>query len=301
MSDRAPIFDSTALDSVMPSLRAQDLFSLAGRRALITGASRGIAAAIAETFAANGAEVGINFSAEADAAAGLGDAAADLEARITISGGKAHLFEQDMLAADAASRLAARTIEVMGGCDILVISASVQVHKSLLDMPAVDTQRQVRLNFLTTVELLQALAPAMKSNGRGRILTIGSVQETAPSPEMPIYAATKAASASVVQSLAVELAPYGVTINNLAPGLVETDRNAFRRRNPADWLRNVGAANPMGRAGQPSDMVGAALFLCSDAAAFVTGSTVFVTGGAHIPQPGYNANVARQNLMSAQS
>lgn len=300
MPDRARNFASTVLDSVMPSLRAQDLFSLAGKRALITGASRGIAAAIAEAFAANGAEVGINYSAAADNAAGLGDAAAELKSRIATAGGTAHLLEQDMLEADAASRLAAQVTDTMGGCDILVVSASVQVHKGLLDMPATDTQRQLRLNFLTTVDLLQALVPAMKANGYGRVLTIGSVQEMAPSPEMPIYAATKAATASIVQSQSIELAPFGVTINNLAPGLVQTDRNAFRRRNPEDWERNVSAANPMGRAGQPSDMVGAALFLCSDAAAFVTGTTLFVSGGAHIPQPGYNANVARQNLKSAQ-
>ena len=121
-----------------------------------------------------------------------------------------------MLQADAAQRLAAQVTEVMGGCDILVISASLQVHKPLLDMPTADTERQLRLNILTTVDLLQALVPAMQANRRGRILAIGSVPQAAPSPEMPIYAATKAAGASIVKTLAIDLAPYGVTINSLA-------------------------------------------------------------------------------------
>jgi NAD(P)-dependent dehydrogenase (short-subunit alcohol dehydrogenase family) len=124
----------------------------------------------------------------------------------------------------------------------------------------------------------------MKQRTYGRIVTIGSVQEIAPSPEMPVYAATKAAQANLVRNLAVQFAPHGVTINDLAPGLVETDRNAFRRRDPAEWASSVRVANPMGRAGMPEEIAGAALYLCSDAASFVTGATLYVTGGAHIPQ-----------------
>ncbi|HEY4200295.1 MAG TPA: SDR family oxidoreductase [Devosiaceae bacterium] len=281
----------------MTSFKAQDMFSLAGRRALVTGASRGIAAAIAETLAANGAIVGINYSARVDDAAGFHKAAQALQQRINASGGVAHLLEQDMLEADAAGHIAQKVEAEMGGCDILVVSASMQVHRSFLDMTAEDIRRQLQLNFLSTVELLQAMLPAMKARGYGRVLTIGSVQEAAPSPEMPIYAATKAAQVNMVRSLAVEMAPFGITLNNLAPGLVQTDRNAFRRVNPQQWAQNVRGANPMGRAGQPQDMVGAALYLCSDAAAFVTGATLFVTGGAHIPQPGYdNAPASTQQV-----
>ncbi|HTN62072.1 MAG TPA: SDR family oxidoreductase [Devosia sp.] len=273
----------------MTSFKAQEMFSLAGRRALITGASRGIAAAIAETLAANGAIVAINYSARADAAAGLDAAAQAVQRRIETAGGTAHLLEQDMLEPGAARALAQQMEKVAGGCDIAVISASMQVHRSFLDMTIEDTMRQFQLNFLATVELLQALLPGMKARGYGRVLTIGSVQEAAPSPEMPIYAATKAAQVNLVRSLAVELAAAGITLNNLAPGLVQTDRNAFRRQDPQQWATNVRLANPMGRAGLPSDMTGAALYLCSDAASFVTGATLFVTGGAHIPQPGHDS------------
>jgi NAD(P)-dependent dehydrogenase (short-subunit alcohol dehydrogenase family) len=276
------------------SFKAEDMFSLAGRKALVTGASRGIAAAIAEALAANGALVGINYSARVDNDGGFADAAASLHGRIRAGGGTAHLLEQDLLEDGSARALATKAADVLGGCDILVLGASAQVHVGLLDMTAADTRRQLQLNLLSTIDLLQALVPAMKARRHGRVLTIGSVQEAAPSPEMPIYAATKAAQASLVQSLSVELAPFGVTVNNLAPGLVETDRNAFRRENPDAWARSADMANPMHRAGRPRDLAGAALFLCSDAAAFVTGATLFVTGGAHIPQPGYGSEPQRQ-------
>ncbi len=95
---------------------------------------------------------------------------------------------------------------------------------------------------------------------------------------------TKGALENLVRCLALENAASGVTINNIAPGLVETDRNAFRRKDIDGWNRLARAANPMRRAGQPADIVGAALFLASDSAAFVTGATIQVTGGAHIPR-----------------
>lgn len=274
-------------DEAMP-LKAADLFSLAGRRALVTGASRGIAATIARVLAANGAEVVVNYSAAADGAAGFGHAASAVEADIAGAGGKVHLLEGDLLQPGAGLKVARAMEALCGRCDIVVSSASMQVHRGFLDMPLEDTMRQLQLNLLATMELLQALLPGMKARGYGRVLTIGSVQEAAPSPEMPIYAATKAAQANLIRSLAIEMAPFGVTLNNLAPGLVQTDRNAFRRVDPDGWARNVRLANPMGRAAVPDDMAGAALFLCSDAAAFVTGATLFVTGGAHIPQPGYD-------------
>ncbi|HVW94120.1 MAG TPA: SDR family oxidoreductase [Devosia sp.] len=264
-------------------MKAQDLFSLEGRRALITGGSRGIAAAIAEAFALNGAIVGLNYSAAADEAAGRPDAARRLQHRLGQLGGEVVLIEQDLSGAGAARDLAAAMDETVGPPDILVLSASVQVHREFLAMTDEATMRQIRLNLLTPIELLQAVLPGMRSRGYGRVLTLGSVQEEAPSPDMPLYAATKAAQANLVRNLAVGMAPHGITINNLSPGLIETDRNAFRRTDPSHWLQSVRTANPMGRAGQPADLAGAALYLCSDAASFVTGATLFVTGGAHIP------------------
>lgn len=216
-----------AQEYTMNSLKAQDLFSLSGRRALVTGASRGIAAEIARTLAANGAEVCINFSARVDAATGFDGAAMALKRTIAADGGRAHLVEQDMLVPGAGRLVAEQTHDICGGCDIAVASASMQIHRSFLDMPAEDTMRQLQLNFIATVEMLQALLPGMKVQRYGRVLSIGSVQEAAPSPEMPIYAATKAAQVNLIRSLAVEMAPFGITLNNLAPGLVQAFTPAF--------------------------------------------------------------------------
>ena len=133
------------------------------------------------------------------------------------------------------------------------------------------------------LQILQETIPFMRERGWGRIITIGSVQESAPSAEMPIYAMTKAAQENLVRNLAVANAPYGITVNNVAPGLIRTDRNAFRRKDMDAWNRLAAQANPIGRAGLPEDIAPAVLYLASDAASFVTGATLQITGGAHIP------------------
>ena len=94
---------------------------------------------------------------------------------------------------------------------------------------------------------------------------------------------TKAALENLVRNLAVDNAPHGITVNNVAPGLVETDRNAFRRHDSESWREFAASANPLGRAGQPGDIAGSVLFLASEAAAFITGATISVAGGAQIP------------------
>ncbi|CAH1658053.1 SDR family NAD(P)-dependent oxidoreductase [Chelatococcus asaccharovorans] len=256
---------------------------LAGRRVLVTGASRGIAAAIARGFAGCGARVALNYSADADLRAGFAEAAAALSDDISRIGPPALLLEADLTQPDAASRLVTDVVAAWGGVDIVVLSASIQIHKDFLAQTPADIALQIQINLMSNIAILQGVIPVMRRERWGRIITIGSVQETAPSGEMPIYAMTKGAQENLVRNLALQNAPHGITVNNIAPGLVQTDRNAFRRRDPSSWEAIAAAANPMGRAGQPEDIVGAALFLASDAASFVTGTTIQITGGAHIP------------------
>jgi NAD(P)-dependent dehydrogenase (short-subunit alcohol dehydrogenase family) len=128
-------------------------------------------------------------------------------------------------------------------------------HELLLRFPALRGG-----NLVSNIQLLQRLIPPMRDAGWGRIISIGSVQEISPSGEMPVYAMSKAAQENLVRNLAVQNARYGITVNNIAPGLVQTDRNAFRRKDPAAWEAIAKGANPMGRAGQPEDIAGAALF-----------------------------------------
>ncbi|MBS7700972.1 MULTISPECIES: SDR family oxidoreductase [unclassified Chelatococcus] len=265
---------------------------LTGRRVLVTGASRGIAAAIARGFAACGARLALNYCAQADNRAGFADAADRLRGEIAKSGGIAATVEGDLTLPGCAEQVAAEAIASLGGIDILVLSASIQIHKDFLEQSHADVMQQLQINVLSNIAILQGVLPFMRDQSWGRVVTIGSVQETAPSGEMPIYAMTKGALENLVRNLAVQNAPYGITVNNIAPGLVQTDRNAFRRRDPAAWQAVAATANPIGRAGQPDDIVGAALYLASDAASFVTGATIQVTGGAHIP---WRPNASRRH------
>jgi NAD(P)-dependent dehydrogenase (short-subunit alcohol dehydrogenase family) len=254
----------------------------AGRRVLVTGASRGIAAAIAEGLAMAGAQVVVNHSPSADAAAGQADAGEELAARIRSSGGRIELVPVDLVATGAGGALAAAAT-ARGPIDSLVLSASTQVHVPFLRHEAQDVARQIQLNVVANIELLQALLPGMIAARFGRVLSIGSVQEVAPSPEMPIYSMTKAAMKNLIENLAASHAVDGVTFNSLSPGLVRTDRNAFRRADPGEWARAQALANPLGRAADVQEMVPPALFLLSREAAFVTGATLYATGGGHIP------------------
>jgi len=128
--------------------------------------------------------------------------------------------------------------------------------------------------------MLQSTLPTMAEQGWGRVINIGSINQSRPKAIVTAYAATKAAQHNIIQSQAREYAARGVLLNTLSPGLVDTDRNAARKANdPAGWQDYVNQLNWMGRAGLPNEMVGAAIFLASDACSFMTGETVLITGG----------------------
>ncbi|WP_226781533.1 SDR family NAD(P)-dependent oxidoreductase [Oceaniglobus trochenteri] len=251
------------------------------RRILVTGASRGIAAEIALALGQGGAHVIVNHSAAADDAAGRGDAAQTLASRIAGAGGSAELIEQN-LEDTGAGRTLAQKARAGGPVDSVVLSASIQIHKPFLCQSSDDIARQIAINITTNLELLQQLLPDMVSAGFGRVLAIGSVQQQVPSAEMPIYAMTKAALVNLFENLALQGGADGITFNTLSPGLVQTDRNAFRRRDMATWEKACKGANPMQRAGQPAEMAAPALYFLSRDAGFVTGATLFATGGSHI-------------------
>jgi NAD(P)-dependent dehydrogenase (short-subunit alcohol dehydrogenase family) len=170
-------------------------------------------------------------------------------------------------------------VDGLGGApDILVCNASVQIPADWLDVTRADFDKQVAVNWSSTLELCQLAVPAMKTAAWGRILTVGSVQEARPHPHMIVYAGTKCAQTSLVVNLARQLAPHSITVNNLAPGVILTDRNTGRLADAA-YARRVLAGIPAGVFGEPSDCAGAALLLCSDAGRYITGQTLFVDGG----------------------
>lgn len=273
----------------------------AGRTALVTGASRGIAAAIAKGLAAAGARVAISYSAKVDTAAGHEGAADALVAEITAAGGQAVAIESDIAEPGAAERLVADCEYVLGPVDTLVLSASAQVNKVFWRQTTSDIATQLQVNISANVALLQAVLPRMQAEQYGRILTIGSVQEVAPGAEMPIYAMTKAALRNLVENLAVQCARDNVMINNIAPGLIQTDRNAFRRADQAEWQEFIRSANPAGRAGQPEDVVRPALFLLAPDNTFTTGTTVYVAGAAQVARSSSDAACAASPQMQTAS
>lgn len=257
-------------------------FSMAGRRALVTGGSLGIGRAVARAFAEAGADLAIHHARAVDHAYGQPDAAEALARELAAPGRRVVLIEADFERQGEAGRAATEAAEALGGIDVLVSCAAVQHRVAFAAVTPEQIARQVRINFEAAVELLQAVLPMMQERGWGRVLTIGSVNQIRPEPELAIYAALKSAQANLVGNLARQYAPFGVTINNLAPGLIATDRNRWRRDDVNAWKTIEEAANPMGRAGVPEEMAGAALLLCSDAGSFITGADLQATGGGHL-------------------
>ncbi len=259
--------------------------SFVGRNILITGASRGIAAEIAIGLAKKKANVMLNYCAEADKRAGQENAIFELEEKIKELGVRVEIFEQNLMDYNAGYTLMDKVLNVTPDLDSIVLSASMQINKTFLDQDTADINRQFSVNLTSNIQMLQKLIPILMEKEYGRILTIGSIQEVSPSANMPIYSLTKSALKNLVENLSIQLASYGVTVNNLSPGLIETDRNEHRRKNIDDWNSLVSSANPMRRAGVPDELIGAALFFLSDQSKFITGTTIYATGGAHIPQP----------------
>ncbi len=246
-------------------------FRLTGRTALVTGARREIGRAIALGLAGAGARLAIHHAGTAEE---RNDADAVVR-EIQAIGGEATAFGQDF-AVDDAGRHLAEAVTAWAAIDILVLNASIELPEDFAVISREHFDRQIAVNLRTTMELLQALVPAMAERGWGRVVTIGSVQQERPHPAMFVYAGTKAAQLNWALSLARQFGGQGVTVNNLAPGVILTARNRKQLVvEGEDLLQRI----PAGRLGRPDDLVGAAMLLCSDAASYINGANLFVDGG----------------------
>ena len=174
--------------------------------------------------------------------------------------------------------LIARATAAIGAPDIVIANASVQFRRNWLEIEAAEALLQMQVNFHATFELFQAAYGAMRTRKWGRLLSVGSVQEERPHPEMPIYAASKSALECLVRNLAKQCGVDGVTVNNLSPGVFATDRNAEALSDEA-YAEKVRALIPLRDYAMPEDAAGAALLLCSEAGRYITGSTIRVDGG----------------------
>jgi glucose 1-dehydrogenase len=270
-------------DQLGGAVRMSRWFSMAGRRALITGASLSIGRSLALGFADHGAAIAVHYSSAADKGFGRPDAARDTLAAVQARGVSGCLVEADLSQQGAGRQTVEKAIAGLGGIDILVICASIQSRTPFLSVKPEEIERQIQINFRATVELLQAALPAMQERGWGRVLTIGSVNQVRPEPDLAIYAALKSAQHNLCINLARQYASFTVMINNLSPGIVETERNRWRRTDADEWRQiQKTAAGAIGRAAQPDEMVGAAVLLCSEAASYIAGVDLMVTGGSHL-------------------
>ncbi len=249
--------------------------TLTGKRALVTGAgSDGIGRAIARALAQEGADIALhhlNQPAEAST----------LVAEFQSLGRRALAIEADFTDIAAARATARQAIQALGGLDILVCTAAMLLRKPALDTTDAEWSRLHTVNLHASFALAQEAARDMTARGHGRIILVSSVNQFTPNPGLIAYAASKAGMMQMARTLALELAPTGVTVNLIAPGTIETDLNRTALADPA-WRAQKLALIPMARIGRPEDIAAAALFLAGPGAAYITGSTITVDGGLEL-------------------
>lgn len=243
---------------------------LTGKKALVTGSSRGIGSAIALELAAGGAEIFLHY-------AGNKASAEKMKAEIENIGGKATIVQANLCDNTSYDKLA----EDVGDIDILVLNASVQYRNKWENITKEEFYDQINCNLLASLSLIQKFAPSMKAKKFGRIISIGSVQEAKPHPDMLVYSASKAAQTTMIKSLALQLAEYGITVNNVAPGVIYTDRNVKALSDPA-YAKEVTDSIPLKFYGDKKDCSYIVRLLCSEEGRYITGQSIFVDGGKSI-------------------
>jgi 3-oxoacyl-[acyl-carrier protein] reductase len=245
---------------------------LKGKVAVVTGASKGIGAAIAEHLAAEGASVVVNYASS--------KAGADaVVKRITQKDGKAVAVQADVSKAEDIERLFAEAKKAFGNLDILVNNAGIYEFAPLEAVTAEHFHKQFNLNVLGLLLTTQAAVKHFGPRG-GSVVNISSVASTAGLPGGAVYSATKAAVDAVTRSVAKDLAPRKIRVNSINPGMVETEGVHAAGIAESDFRKQVESQTPLGRIGQPQDIAPAAVFLASEESGWITGETLFVSGGS---------------------
>jgi 3-oxoacyl-[acyl-carrier protein] reductase len=244
---------------------------LANKIALVTGASKGIGAAIAKALAAEGAAVVVNYASSKAGADKVVDA-------IRSAGGEAIAVQADLAEAEDVTRLFAETQKAFGRLDVLVNNAGVYQFGPLEGVTEAEIHRQFNINV---VGLLLATQQAVKlfPDSGGNVINVSSVISTNLPPTSAVYSATKAAVDAITRVLAKELGPKRIRVNAINPGGVETEGFHAAGIKDSDFERQMIAGTPLGRLGQPDDVARVATFLASDDSAWVTGELIVVAGG----------------------
>lgn len=242
------------------------MFDLKGKTALVTGATQGIGFEIARLFAERGATVYVNGASSEEKCKA---ACEKIHGSIPVRADVTQKNEIDIL------------FKKTGGVDILVLNASVQYKRKWDEFTDEEFDIQFDCNLKSSYYMIKKYAPYMQEKKWGRIITVGSVNQYNNHPELSLYGVTKAAQKKLCDNWAPFLAPYGITINNVAPGAVYTPRNceAF---DDEEFVNKVTNSIPAGRIGRPKDIAPGVLYLCSEEAGYVTGSELIIDGGMHL-------------------
>jgi 3-oxoacyl-[acyl-carrier protein] reductase len=244
---------------------------LQGKVAVVTGASKGIGAAIARQLASEGAAVVVNYASSKEGADRV-------VAEITKKDGKAIAVHANVAKEADISRLFDETIKAYGRVDILVNNAGIYEFAPIEQLTAEHFHKQFDLNVLGLLLTTREAVRRIGATG-GSIINISSVVATLAPPNTSVYSGTKAAVNAITRSLAQELGARKIRVNSINPGMVETEGTHSAGITESDMRKQVEAQTPLGRIGQPQDIAGAAVFLASDDSSWITGETLYISGG----------------------
>jgi 3-oxoacyl-[acyl-carrier protein] reductase len=244
---------------------------LAGKVAVVTGASKGIGAAIAKHLAAEGASVVVNY-----ASSKVG--ADKVVSEITSVGGKAVAVQGDVARKADIERLFAETKKAFGRLDVLVNNAGIYEFAPLENVTEEHFHKHFNLNVLALILASQAAAKLFDAAG-GNIVNLSSIASTLAMPNAAVYSGSKAAVDAITRSLAAELGPRKIRVNAVRPGMVETEGTHSAGIAESDMRKQVETQTPLGRIGQPQDIASAVVFLVSGDSSWITGETFVISGG----------------------